>query len=347
MQQIMRSLVLMCASLALGIVSFAQAGEPKTCAEQALSKEATKKVKAWQKRYQKRYLSHQGQTEYAPETVRAELVEAMSDVSFHCLDRAVFQAFVIQIDSDSPDASFAIPALELHLVQKTYPSADMRADDVTKLARHYRQKGRLPDLKHLIERELPHTSSQKAIYLREQLAITSVLEGELPSALETLEANLEGRPDSLYRGDLQLAAAIAIRLGDVETAQMYVSFVEANYPSFRAPRPVAGVEGDDLDHIIARWSMKNKEIMPIEPPRPSYPRRAAERGLTGACEVYFDVDDEGRPINVDAECTSSAFKSESVRALKAVRFSPITAGEDPRTRTGVMYPLEYKLGRRR
>lgn len=91
------------------------------------------------------------------------------------------------------------------------------------------------------------------------------------------------------------------------------------------------------------WLPADAEVSPINPPVPSYPSNAALRGLEGDCKVFFDVDSTGVPFNIEAECSSDAFKLESERSVAEVRFNPFIDNGLPRNRRNVVYPLVYNL----
>ncbi|CAI8326351.1 MAG: Uncharacterised protein [Hyphomonas sp. TMED17] len=90
-------------------------------------------------------------------------------------------------------------------------------------------------------------------------------------------------------------------------------------------------------------AISDRDAQPIRPPLPSYPSRAAERGIEGSCDVRFDVDVRGRPYNVQADCTDGVFQREAVRAVSRVEFAPKIIRGQPAERRNVVYPLEFKL----
>ncbi len=90
-------------------------------------------------------------------------------------------------------------------------------------------------------------------------------------------------------------------------------------------------------------AVSDRDAQPIRPPAPSFPQRAAERGLSGSCEVRFDVDTRGRPYNVQATCTDNIFKSEAERSVSRVEFAPKIVRGQAVERRNVVYPLEFKL----
>ncbi len=90
-------------------------------------------------------------------------------------------------------------------------------------------------------------------------------------------------------------------------------------------------------------AIRMRDIQPITPPVPIYPRRAAEKGLEGDCSVYLGVSVRGEPFNVNAECTHYLFESAAQRAVEKVKFVPQIRDGLPVTVTGVVYPLEFRL----
>ncbi|KCZ50435.1 energy transducer TonB [Hyphomonas pacifica] len=90
-------------------------------------------------------------------------------------------------------------------------------------------------------------------------------------------------------------------------------------------------------------AISDRDAQPIRPPMPSYPQRAAERGIEGTCEVRFDVDTRGKPYNIQATCSDSVFTREAERAVGRVEFAPKIIRGKAAERRNVVYPLEFKL----
>lgn len=95
--------------------------------------------------------------------------------------------------------------------------------------------------------------------------------------------------------------------------------------------------------LAAATPTDDGDAQPIRPPVPSYPMEAAMLDLSGACDVRFDVDVEGLPVNIRAACTDAIFCSESERAISRALFEPKIVDGEPTMRTDVVYPLEYRL----
>lgn len=90
-------------------------------------------------------------------------------------------------------------------------------------------------------------------------------------------------------------------------------------------------------------AVSDRDAQPIRPPTPSYPQRAQERGLSGSCDVRFDVDTRGKPYNVAATCSDSMFKTEAERAVSRVEFAPKIVRGKAVERRNVVYPLEFNI----
>ncbi|MBK8198961.1 MAG: TonB family protein [Acidobacteria bacterium] len=90
-------------------------------------------------------------------------------------------------------------------------------------------------------------------------------------------------------------------------------------------------------------AVSDRDAQPIRPPTPSYPQRAQERGLSGSCDVRFDVDTRGKPYNVSATCTDAVFKAEAERAVGRVEFAPKIVRGKAVERRNVVYPLEFNI----
>ena len=90
-------------------------------------------------------------------------------------------------------------------------------------------------------------------------------------------------------------------------------------------------------------AISDRDAQPISPPQPTYPQRAAERGIEGSCEVRFDVNARGEPFNVEADCTDSVFRREAERAVSRVRFAPKIVRGQALERRNVVYPIEFGL----
>lgn len=85
------------------------------------------------------------------------------------------------------------------------------------------------------------------------------------------------------------------------------------------------------------------DATPLRAPVVSYPSRALARNLEGECQVIFDVDVQGRPFNVKANCTDRVFSDAARRAVSRVYFSPKIVLGKARVRQNVVYPISFSL----
>lgn len=117
--------------------------------------------------------------------------------------------------------------------------------------------------------------------------------------------------------------------------------------------PVSGYEGvapanygpkvDININPTRATSVMDRTIQPISPPVPVYPRDAATKGITGACEIHLSVSPQGDPFDIRARCTDRIFKRAAEKAVRKVRFAPKIHDGLPVTVTGVVYPIEFKM----
>lgn len=98
--------------------------------------------------------------------------------------------------------------------------------------------------------------------------------------------------------------------------------------------PLVLAQGRDLPDVDAR---------PVRPPAPVYPQAAAVAGLSGYCEVRFNVDTQGKPSNIRPLCSHPEFCASAAAALEAVRFMPARRDGKIVARENVFYPLEYLI----
>lgn len=107
------------------------------------------------------------------------------------------------------------------------------------------------------------------------------------------------------------------------------------------PMTIAGNLGDILN--VTPVAIGERVAEPLSPPVVVYPRKMAQGGIEGRCDVHFSLDTTGRPFDVEAECTHAGFSSEAERAIRKVQFVPEIADGRPQIRRNVVYPLEFEL----
>lgn len=106
-------------------------------------------------------------------------------------------------------------------------------------------------------------------------------------------------------------------------------------PEFEAPQ----LASDNVS-----FSVSDRDAQPLVRIEPSYPPRAAERGLEGTCAVRFDVTPDGTPTNITIlNCSSSMFERASIRAVERWRYQPRIQDGVPIARRGVETEFVFQL----
>lgn len=87
----------------------------------------------------------------------------------------------------------------------------------------------------------------------------------------------------------------------------------------------------------------SRRLTPVRAPVPVMPDAAQRLGVSGTCDVTFDVDERGRPFNVVAQCSHQLFRNEAERAVRRAEFLPAIRDGRPVMQTGAVYPLEFRV----
>lgn len=96
--------------------------------------------------------------------------------------------------------------------------------------------------------------------------------------------------------------------------------------------------------VIQVTALVGRHIQVVRAPAPAVPAAALTRGISGSCDVLFDVDTRGRPFNLTAQCTDDIFRAEAIRAVSKAEFLPrISQGGVAVEQHGAIYPLEFKV----
>jgi protein TonB len=95
-------------------------------------------------------------------------------------------------------------------------------------------------------------------------------------------------------------------------------------PVFTFPAPDnSGLEMSKIKPPAVRvTALAGRNIQVVRAPAPSVPSGAITRGISGSCDVLFDVDTRGRPFNLTAQCTDDIFRAEAIRAVSKAEFLP-------------------------
>jgi protein TonB len=103
--------------------------------------------------------------------------------------------------------------------------------------------------------------------------------------------------------------------------------------------------GGDIEISMAGINATDGDMLPLVNVSPSYPTRAAQRGIQGWCQVRFTVTAEGgvRGVEVvDAE-PQGIFDRSSIRAAERFRFQPRVVDGEAVDVPGVQYVFRYEL----
>lgn len=95
--------------------------------------------------------------------------------------------------------------------------------------------------------------------------------------------------------------------------------------------------------LSASPSFADRDTQPIDYPVPEYPIDLANAGVSAQCDNYFDVSPEGYVINLEVKCGHPDFNASARNAISTLRFEPKIVDGEAVIRTGVVYPLEYRV----
>lgn len=95
--------------------------------------------------------------------------------------------------------------------------------------------------------------------------------------------------------------------------------------------------------VLSTSPIDGRELVAVRAPAPAIPSAALTRGLSGRCEVRFDVDTAGRPQNIAAQCTDNIFKAEAERAVRRAEFLPAIRNGQPVVQKNAIYPIEFTV----
>jgi len=103
-------------------------------------------------------------------------------------------------------------------------------------------------------------------------------------------------------------------------------------------------DSPDIGRNDVNFQVSDRDAQPLVRIPPSYPPRAAERGVEGHCDMEFDVTPEGQPYDIQAlACTSTLFERTSIRAVERWKYAPKVVDGAPVSRSGVRTRITYQL----
>lgn len=107
---------------------------------------------------------------------------------------------------------------------------------------------------------------------------------------------------------------------------------------------VAAPKPDGLQ--IGGLSTMDGDMIPLAIPQPEYPRRAAQRGTEGYCEVRFTVTAQGTTEDVvTGDCPDSVFERASIKAASKLKFKPKVVDGSPVAVPNQGYKYVYQLAK--
>lgn len=115
-------------------------------------------------------------------------------------------------------------------------------------------------------------------------------------------------------------------------------------PALNIQRAAVNIEAD-LAIGGASISITDGEMLPLVNVTPTYPTRAASRGIEGWCQVKFTVTETGGVrdvVVVDAE-PAGIFDSASIRAAEKFKFQPKVVDGQGVAVPNVQYVFRYQL----
>ena len=176
----------------------------------------------------------------------------------------------------------------------------------------------------------------------------AVEEFNLPgSCIVTTDVDKEGKPTNTQAEcDPNLYEPAAIRA--VSAARFAPKIVDGEpvvrtgvkYPfELRVPEASVDTRTESSESI----GIADRDAQPIKPPDSSLLADAIGRyNRDGDCVVTMDVDEEGVPVNIEADCTPRYYEAAAKKAIVKARFAPKFVDGKPAPRTGVVYPFSLR-----
>ena len=314
----------------------ASAQSSPECSSDDVSRKVEKQAQKWEKRAQKREFGR-------ADRILMDIEKALANGSYNACETERVLAAQKRVGVWSGHPEIAMPALEQSLENtspETNPTWQLQVD---KLSRLYREAGRFEELKQLSQKHLGPYDTRETSVLEQSLVLAHVGLDETEQAFSLIVDKAANATQQITRWDLLFGYALAVRTGRTADAELFKSVADSNFGGLRLPGPLPLVEGDDLANLLARETDPAYQIKVIKPPKPSYPGRAAERGIQGVCDVHMDVGTDGKPMNIRAYCSNELFVQASERAAKGMRFEPLQIDGQTYVMTDFVYPLEFSL----
>lgn len=329
----MRVLCFLALCLSLSIFTAPQAA-PEACRTKKVSEPVLKELRSLQYRV-RRGLNY--------DAIQSDLDRLRSDAN--CYEQKVLQAVAIEADAFSRTPERALPAL--YLLYQQISKEDRRYPMVLRaLGKNYGMLARVNDLQGLIDLH-PDAPVKIMEYWQTSLAMAHAQNGDPDTAIAVIRAFVANE-EQITAETFRVAIAIYELADDSAEIEKIQSMADTVLGELKWPLALDGM-GDQKFEILyrRRFDPALSDAAPLTRPIPRYPPRAIERWKEGHCDVHFDVSEDGKPINVSADCTSTLFKKEAERAVSEVVFEPLVYKGKTYIRRDVVYPLSFNLKRRR
>ncbi|MEL6860542.1 MAG: energy transducer TonB [Pseudomonadota bacterium] len=280
-------------------------------------------------------------------TPSSELQDLRANPNLTCRDVAELNRASYLLDARDHFSETRITSAEHILDHPEQYSAQRRNETILYLISAYKVEKRFEDLIELAKRPVVREQTSTFVASRDALVLSMFAVAGEAHTLDMLRPLAD---DPINENDwwlMHFASAIAERVGEMELADQFRDKANSTYIPERPLELLDGSEGDLAARMLATATAESAPGFSgwyvRKHPVPDYPRRALERGVTGACDVVFDISVDGKPENVRSYCTSKMFNKEATRAIKRARFGH--AEETPTPAKGVVYPLWYSLSR--
>jgi len=325
------------ATFILSAPATAQIMKPEACDSTEASKRAARKIEGWYKDTGRALRANQDVLK-----ILQKIEEEYAKDRYDCSDRNAFYGASLFIGAKSKTPSVKAQALGVIVQSTTYDDGSDKVSNMYSLIHAFEVSRDFSALATLAARELPAAPDGLKTMLANIHATSLADQAQYDEALNTLLPVLNTAAKQRDRNPFHLAIALAQELGDAEVERLVREKAGTTFTALRmpAPHPLAG--DDLLETLIMRNAGVLHETRLTRHPVPSYPNGPANRGEEGECNVFMDVDTEGRPYNIEAECTDAAFRRASEKAIEDVRFEPLVIDGAVYEQFGVMYPLEYR-----
>ena len=244
----------------------------------------------------------------------------------------------------SNDPETSIPALEDFVHNTTTETNSGWSLDVVALTQRYKQVQDFASLIDIGQAFLNEVEPSQRKSLEIAFYIGLIGSGELDRAFDYLRSKFENEADPIFLVDLRYLYALSVRLSESEFAERVEAEIIHRTGEAYVPAPLPAFDGDMLDNLIARDTGTRYQMVLVKWPKPEYPRAGLRRRLDGNCEVTFNVSTDGKPKNIKAECSDDIFINSAKKAMKGVRYEPLTIDGVVYEMTEITYPLEYTIG---